>query len=39
MTFGISPTHGPHQVAQKSINTTFPRYCASDSGCPTGLWP
>src|SRR5688572_3431975 len=31
---GISWRQGPHQVAQKLIITTWPLYCASETGLP-----
>src|ERR1035441_3113987 len=34
---GISSRHGPHQVAQKSSRTTFPRYCERASCSPVKL--
>ena len=34
-TFGISPMHGPHQLAQKSTSTTLPRYFARSISCPS----
>ena len=37
--FSISARQGPHQVAQKSISTTLPRYLAQSRSCRRGSCP